>query len=189
MSLSRWFRDYLYFPLGGNRGGSLATYRNLVIVFLVTGLWHGAAWTFVLWGAYHGVLLLLERAVGVGRGGKLTRARIWQPVTIGLVLFGWILFRSPSLGYAAGFMGAFTRLRLTLPVEIGLVLNPLVVTALVIGCLSVLLPATWVTGRRVEDPAPRLNRALRLACVWVLLPVSVIMVVASGFSPFLYFQF
>ena len=189
MSLSRWFRDYLYIPLGGNRGSSLATYRNLVIVFLVTGLWHGAAWTFVLWGAYHGVLLLREGAAGVGRGGKLTRDRIWQPVTIGLVLFGWILFRSPSLGYAAGFMGAFTRLRLTLPIEVGLVLNPLVIAALVLGCVSVLIPATWVTGRRVQDPGPALNRALRLACVGILLPASIILVVASGFSPFLYFQF
>ena len=67
MSLSRWFRDYLYIPLGGNRGSSLATYRNLFIVFLLTGFWHGAAWTFVVWGLFHGVLLAIERATGLAR--------------------------------------------------------------------------------------------------------------------------
>ena len=67
MSLSRWFRDYLYIPLGGNRGSSRQTYRNLILVFLATGLWHGANWTFVAWGAYHGGLLLIERVLGIGR--------------------------------------------------------------------------------------------------------------------------
>ena len=85
MSLSRWFRDYLYVSLGGNRGSAAATYRNLVIVFLVTGLWHGANWTFVAWGAYHGILLLLERVAGVARG-RGPRPRPWQAVTIVLVM-------------------------------------------------------------------------------------------------------
>jgi alginate O-acetyltransferase complex protein AlgI len=75
MSLSRWFRDYLYIPLGGNRGSTAQTYRNLIIVFLITGLWHGANWTFVIWGVYHGTLLLLERATGVGRPASGPRGR------------------------------------------------------------------------------------------------------------------
>jgi len=61
MSLSFWFRDYVYIPLGGNRGGKWRTIANLLVVFLLTGLWHGAAWTFVLWGLFHGMILLAER--------------------------------------------------------------------------------------------------------------------------------
>ncbi|MBY8854299.1 MBOAT family protein, partial [Saccharothrix sp. MB29] len=61
MSLSRWFRDYVYIPLGGNRGGVLQTYRNLTIVFVLTGFWHGANWTFLVWGLFHGALLVVER--------------------------------------------------------------------------------------------------------------------------------
>ncbi len=189
MSLSRWFRDYLYIPLGGNRGSTAQTYRNLIIVFLVTGLWHGASWTFVVWGVYHGTLLLLERIVGVGRGGSLTRAPIWQPVTIALVMFGWILFRSPTLEYAAGFIAALLRPGLTLVPSVVPVLNPLVWIALVIGAGSALLPASWVTGIQLENAGRPFNRGLRLGYAWVLLPVSVLLVVASGFSPFLYFQF
>jgi alginate O-acetyltransferase complex protein AlgI len=101
MSLSRWFRDYLYVPLGGNRGPAFQTYRNLVIVFLVTGLWHGANWTFVLWGAYHGILLLLERLTGAGRGSGI-RPVPWQTVTVVLVVLGWVLFRAPTRVAAAG---------------------------------------------------------------------------------------
>ena len=64
MTLSRWFRDYVYIPLGGSRGSERATYRNLLIVFVLTGFWHGAAWTFVVWGLYHGAWMLLERGMG-----------------------------------------------------------------------------------------------------------------------------
>ncbi|MGC4943372.1 MBOAT family O-acyltransferase [Kribbella sp. DT2] len=78
-SLSRWFRDYLYVPLGGNRGGTFRTYRNLSIVFLATGLWHGAAWTFVIWGAFHGLLLIVERATGLGRSDRWAAPRRGSP--------------------------------------------------------------------------------------------------------------
>ena len=71
MSLSSWLRDYLYIPLGGNRGSNAQTYRNLIMVFLLCGLWHGANWTFVLWGAWHGAFLVIER---VGLGSALARA-------------------------------------------------------------------------------------------------------------------
>ena len=189
MSLSRWFRDYLYIPLGGNRGSTAQTYRNLIIVFLITGLWHGANWTFVVWGVYHGTLLLLERATGAGRSPDRPRGRRWQVSTIALVLLGWVFFRSPDLAYAVGFLRALLRPGLALPPEVAMVLDPLVLAALVFGCLSVLIPAEWVTGRQVENPRPAFNRALRVGLATVVLPVSILMVVASGFSPFLYFQF
>jgi alginate O-acetyltransferase complex protein AlgI len=188
MSLSRWFRDYLYIPLGGNRGSSAATYRNLVIVFLVTGLWHGANWTFVLWGGYHGLLLLLERAAGVARGDS-PRPRPWQAVTIVLVMLGWILFRSPSIEHALGYLGAFLRPGGSLPVDLALAAEPLALAMLAVGCASALIPATWVTGVRLQQPQLQVNRVARLATAAVLLPAALILVLTGTFSPFLYFQF
>jgi alginate O-acetyltransferase complex protein AlgI len=189
MSLSRWFRDYLYIPLGGNRGAPWQTYRNLIIVFLIVGLWHGANWTFLLWGAYHGTLLLVERILGIDRDPSRRPGRIGQARTIVLVLLGWVLFRSPGLGYAAGYLGAFLRPGLGLPAEVAAALDPLALICLLIGASSVLLPASWVTGKRLEDPLPRRDRWLRLAMVGVVLPAALVFVIASGFSPFLYFQF
>ena len=191
MSLSRWFRDYLYLPLGGNRGSALATYRNLIIVFLVTGLWHGAAWTFVLWGALHGVMLLVERVLGIGRGdrGDTRPDRIGQARTIVLVSFAWILFRSPDIGHAIGYMGALPRFGLDLPPSLAQTLDPLAIIALAIGCASVLLPRDWVTGVRLERAERPRIRILRVAVVAVVFPAAVAFLVAGDFSPFLYFQF
>jgi alginate O-acetyltransferase complex protein AlgI len=191
MSLSRWFRDYLYISLGGNRGTASATYRNLIIVFLITGLWHGAAWTFVLWGAYHGVLLLIERVLGIGRGDRDDDRPdpLGQARTVALVLFGWILFRSPDIGHAVGYMGALLRPGLELPVSMARALDPLAIAALAIGCASVLLPRDWVTGVRLERASIPAIRVLRLAVVAVVFPAAVSFLVAGDFSPFLYFQF
>ena len=188
MSLSRWFREYLYIPLGGNRGSNAATYRNLVIVFLLTGLWHGANWTFVAWGAYHGTLLLIERATGAGRGAT-PRARPWQLVTIVLAVAGWVLFRSPSIGYALGYYASFLHLGGAVPPAVVLAAEPLALVALVFGCASAVLPSTWVTGVQLERPELLRNRVLRLAMVSVVLPAAIVLVLTGTFSPFLYFQF
>ena len=195
MSLSRWFRDYLYVPLGGNRGTSLQTYRNLILVFLVTGLWHGANWTFVLWGAYHGVILLFERLGGVGRrrsgeaGPPPDRALHWRAVTVLLVVLGWVLFRASTVEGALGYYAALLRPGLELPLDLRLALDPVAVICLVWGVGSVLLPRDWVTGVRLQDPRGARDRVLRLAAVGVLLPAAILLVVSGSFSPFLYFQF
>ena len=188
MSLSRWFRDYLYIPLGGNRGSNAATYRNLAIVFLVTGLWHGANWTFVVWGAYHGTWLMIERALGIGRAAG-PRSRIWQPVTILIVMAGWVLFRASSLDAAAGYFAAFLRPNGTIVAEFALAAEPLALGVLALGAASALLPASWVTGVRLEQPQLRLNRMLRVAVATLVLPAAMVLVLTGTFSPFLYFQF
>ncbi len=113
ISLSRWLRDYLYIPLGGNRRGRVRTYANLLIVMLLGGLWHGAAWTFIVWGLMHGVALAVERFVGVER----LVDRAWpRPVVVTIrllwfawvqlvVLLAWVVFRSSSIGEAGAFLG------------------------------------------------------------------------------------
>ena len=105
ISLSTWFRDYLYVPLGGNRLGKYRTYFNLLLVFFITGLWHGASWTFVLWGFLHGAFLIIERL-----GNNKFPAKMWKPLqhfyTIFVVLMAWVLFRTESLSSAGSFYGA-----------------------------------------------------------------------------------
>lgn len=101
ISLSTWFRDYLYIPLGGNRKGVYRTYINLIIVFFLTGLWHGAEWTFILWGLYHGAFLILER---IGFDKYIEGFKIGNIYTLCVVMIGWVIFRSPDIKYAAGFI-------------------------------------------------------------------------------------
>lgn len=96
ISLSTFFRDYLYIPLGGNRKGKLRTLVNLWAVFLLCGLWHGAAWTFVLWGAYHGLFLVIER-IGLGKVLQKLPSFIGIAYTLVVVMLGWLLFRAESL--------------------------------------------------------------------------------------------
>lgn len=105
ISLSTWFRDYLYIPLGGNRVAPARQYLNLIVVFLLCGLWHGASWNFIVWGGWYGLFLVLERT----RIGDLISSA-WKPVRhfylLMIVVVGWVFFRAESLGLAAGYIAA-----------------------------------------------------------------------------------
>jgi alginate O-acetyltransferase complex protein AlgI len=156
----------------------------------VTGLWHGAAWTFVLWGALHGTFLLVERLAGIGGAADDTRSDpLGQARTIVLVLFAWILFRSSDLDYALGFMAALFQPSLDLPATAARALDPLAALAIGIGCATVLLPRDWVTGVRLEQIGAARLRFLRLAAVGIVFPAAIVFLIAGDFSPFLYFQF
>ncbi len=102
ISLSTWFRDYVYIPLGGNRRGPWRVYLNLLIVFFLCGLWHGANWKFVIWGLFHGAFLVLERLYGE------RFKQWWRPLRHGyallILIVGWVLFRADTLGYAAEYL-------------------------------------------------------------------------------------
>ena len=117
ISLSNWLRDYLYVPLGGNRGSGVATYRNLMIVMLLGGLWHGAATTFVVWGGVHGLYLVLERAAGRTRAGEVERPfrvrtdLLAAVATFNLVCVAWVFFRAESIRQALEYLGGIATLR------------------------------------------------------------------------------
>ena len=100
ISLSSWFRDYLYIPLGGNRKGVVRSYFNLVVVFLLCGLWHGANWTFIVWGAYHGVFLVLERFLGKRTVYSFLPRPLQIITTFAIITVGWVFFRSPNMAHA-----------------------------------------------------------------------------------------
>ncbi len=118
ISLSTWLRDYLYVPLGGNRGGKWDTYRNLMLTMLIGGLWHGAAWTFVAWGGLHGLCLTVERALGIGRDElPVHESAAWQflrsaarmTITFHLVALLWIFFRAPTFTIAAQYFAGILK--------------------------------------------------------------------------------
>ncbi len=188
MTLSRWLRDYLYIPLGGNRISELATYRNLMATMILGGLWHGAAWTFVVWGGIHGLALGLERFAdgridGAGAFGRLVKPIRWF-ITFHIVAIAWVLFRAPSFEVASDVLTGLV----TAPVDERFVqaFNPM--AALVIACMltAQLLPAG--AGGRIRGGFARLDPVGQSVAVGVC--ISIIAVIGpEGVAPFIYFQF
>jgi len=190
MSLSSWFRDYVYIPLGGNRKGALRTYLNLSIVFLLTGLWHGANWTFVLWGAFHGTCLVIERASGLGRASLSQWIVPRRAVTFVLVCIGWAIFRAADAGQAWTIIHAMLVPNgFHLPIEVAEVVTRQRMFWLVIGLSVAAFPARAHIGRWVTELSGRRGDVLRLAVVGTVAPVAAIYTLSSSFSPFLYFKF
>ena len=179
MTLSRFLRDFLYIPLGGNRGGRWPTYRNLMITMVLGGLWHGAAWPFVIWGAFHGFGLVTEHVLGE----RWTRRPAWLRwlVTFHLVVFGWILFRSQDLGLAGTFL---SRLFSPGPATLW--------TAPVVGAVLLVIGLQLLPERPVESLRLRIERAspavlgAGLAVVIALVGATV---PSAGVPPFIYFRF
>ena len=205
ISLSTWFRDYVYIALGGNRAGRLTTLRNLLIVFLLTGFWHGAAWTFVLWGLFHGLFLLIERE---GLGGALLGLPVFvrRLYTMIVVIFGWVLFRAGNLDQCWAFWKAMVFLSHPAPdplqpVPLSLWLTPEVALALMAGfilsqpSLPYLLDRLGLSriGRRTEIADPALDihdvHALPVIVLLIGFVASVALLTGDSLNPFLYFRF
>jgi alginate O-acetyltransferase complex protein AlgI len=189
MTLSGWFRDYVYIPLGGSRGTTGETVRNLLVVFFLTGAWHGAAWTFVLWGMYNGVLLVGERLTGISTLPAERRQAPRRALNLLLVVIGWVLFRASSLGEAAHFYKAMFSLHLgQVSAAVDAAATPAAKIALAVGLATALLPRDLVIGRVLLGRWDGAPLAARLGVI-ALLPLAAITVAAGSFSPFLYFRF
>ena len=148
ISLSSWFRDYLYIPLGGNRGSPTRTYVNLGLVFLLCGLWHGAAWTFIVWGAWHGALLIVERAF---LGARLARlpGLLAQAYTLLMVMLGWVFFRADTLAHALDYLRAMAGLNPPGPAAAHpwqMYFGASALLALVVGTLLAVARVKWGGG-------------------------------------------
>lgn len=193
ISLSTWFRDYLYIPLGGSREGAMRTYRNLIIVFLTTGIWHGAAWTFVLWGLYHGGFLVIERLLLGGRAGQVDRIELRFFYMAPVIVLGWVLFRADTLTEAATFYTAMVSVASatawTLPLDVQAVLTPFNVLALIVGCASFLVGRDTTCGEWLLRPAPLAMEYGRLALVVPPFLLALAFALSQNYSPFLYFRF
>lgn len=198
ISLSNWFRDYLYIPLGGSRRGAFRTYRNLLVVFVLCGLWHGASWTFVVWGGIHGLFIVAE---------KLTLhrflERLWVPFrhlyAMVVVLVAWVFFRCETVSAALSFLG-----RMLVPFSFGagqkvpypvdFFLTPELLVALVVAIvfsvpwaerLRARCAGSWGWTGRTQWPVD----GSRLAVSGALLFASVLQLASGAYNPFIYFRF
>jgi alginate O-acetyltransferase complex protein AlgI len=189
ISLSTWLRDYLYVSLGGNRQGTLKTYRNLFLTMLLGGLWQGANWTFIVWGTWHGALLAFERFTGLAeyKGFSIFR---WLTTMI-FVMIGWVFFRSESIGQALTIIQPMFVLDFEgISPEFGFDVSNLALTMLGTGVLIVVIQGLRQHSQRMDLflSLPTLNRVGLL----LKLPISLLALtslIASSYSPFLYFQF
>ncbi|MDR3622074.1 MAG: MBOAT family protein [Paludisphaera borealis] len=200
ISLSSWFRDYVYIPLGGNRRGSARTYSNLMTIFLLCGLWHGANWTFIVWGLYQGAFLVIER-VGLGR----ILDRLWRPLRhaylVLAVVVGWVVFRMDTLSGAGEVLRAMFGFGSGAGIKyhVSLYLTNEVAALLAIAAL-LSTPLLGRLGRKIEEfettladrwgsfaPAP--IRLARVAAYCSILVLCLSFVAQKSYNPFIYFRF
>lgn len=201
ISLSTWFRDYLYIPLGGNRVSNNRLYLNLFIVFFLTGFWHGASWNFIVWGLFHGFFLVIER-IGFGRLLK----KIWPPIqhlyVIIVVLISWVFFRADDLGYAVDYLksmfgGNQIKSNLWMIREY---FDYELVTTLTIGILGSTMIFVTI-GKSLKSITSNLNKSIYnrtikisfdfiagISLILILL-LSIIYLTANSYNPFIYFRF
>lgn len=188
ISLSSWLRDYLYIPLGGNRGGPLLTYRNLFLTMLLGGLWHGASWTFVAWGAFHGGILIVYRLLGIDRwlagapqhgAAAVVRDCGLIMVMFVLTIFGWLLFRAADLATVGSFVAGLAR-------GVGWEAAPWATLGFYVAPLLVV--QAWQLWRRDLEFLPPMPGFARLNAVLFLL-FSLLFLAPTAPSAFIYFDF
>ena len=197
ISLSTWFRDYLYVPLGGSRAGTARMYGNLVLVFFLCGLWHGASWSFVVWGLFHGAFLVVER-LGAARALLRLPAPIRHAYLLLVVMIGWVFFRAETLTSAVAYLQAMAGLGggAPTPYLVGWYLTPDVVLALAAGVIGS-MPIGPAVGRWRERAFAASARpavawsmaAVSAATIAAILTASIIQIAARTYNPFIYFRF
>ena len=195
ISLSSWFKDYLYIPLGGNRTGNV--YVNLLIVFLATGIWHGADWGFVVWGLWHGVFMLIERFLkGRSVGFKLPGFFKWLYTMLAVTL-GWVLFKIEDLADAMDYFAVMfhTKAHEYIAFDLGFYLDKKLIFLLIVAVIAAIpwaqvlprYPSVYIAKFTLaEGNALCIVRRVILIALFVL---SLIFVVNSTYSPFIYFKF
>ena len=190
MSLSTWFREYVYIPLGGNRVSKKRHILNLLIVWSLTGLWHGAAWNFVAWGLYYGIILILEKFVW-GQYVEKWPGAVRHIYAMVLILIGWVLFFSPSLGYALKYVGVMFGIGASgLMDKLGwfyLLSNWLIYLMAVLGSSSI----GYRLMRNIQRaPGSRVGKYIMTGVMYlVMFALSLAFLVTQSFNPFLYFRF
>ena len=184
MSLSSWFRDYVYIPLGGNRCKVPRVILNLLIVWMLTGFWHGASWNFLLWGLFYGILLILEKYVLAGVINKIPKGLRWF-ITMICVMVGWVLFSAPSLGEALNYIGAMFGYAISFVDSFGAFI---LFTNLVLIIIAAICATPIYTALSVRLGEKRFSK-LMVVVTPVLFLLCVIFMISETYNPFLYFRF
>ena len=191
MSLTNWLRDYLYIPLGGNRVSVVRTHLNLWVVFLLTGLWHGANWTFIFWGLYHGALLTIQRLTPSTLSGKIPKL-LAIAGTFLLVLVGWVFFRSNTITDSFGYVSALFNFKTFFSTQdIPFLINNKQWVFLTLAAVFSFYP--YWTGRlkldqKVDDPARSFGYVSGIIAVIILI-YSIIVLSGATYNPFIYQRF
>jgi alginate O-acetyltransferase complex protein AlgI len=199
ISLSSWFRDYLYVPLGGNRQGALRTHFNLLTVFFLCGLWHGASWNFVVWGLLHGLFLIIERS-----GFEKILVRLWTPLRhfylLFVVMITWVFFRADTISHALGYLAVmFGQAKSgTTPVALTQIGRD-AQTAIIAGIIFSAPVFSWLK-RFLQSML--LNRHRKMSMIFegtadamktvglsLILYVSILFISSGAYNPFIYFRF
>jgi alginate O-acetyltransferase complex protein AlgI len=194
ITLSAWFRDYVYIPLGGNRNGPWKTARNLWIVFFLTGAWHGASWNFIVWGLWHGLFLWLERLAPVDATLRRMPPILRHVYAMMVVFLGWVFFRSPDLDYATRFLARMTGFG---AIDGGLVTSANVSTPMMaliaVACAMALplWPRLREAGGQLETrPGGAVAMDLtRMFFIAGALMLSLATMAVEEYNPFIYFRF
>jgi len=188
ISLSTWFRDYLYIPLGGNRKGNRRTYINLFIVFFITGLWHGASWNFVIWGLFHGVFIVIERL-----GFDMILKKLWQPIqhlyALLVVLIGWVLFRAEDMSSAISYlktMFIYTEGNATVNDFIAYFNYNSELVFVTILAIIFSIPTYPYLEKKLTNPR---FLVFRYTGIIAILLICIIYIAAGSYNPFIYFRF
>ena len=182
ISLSTWLRDYLYIPLGGNRCGKTRTYINLGVVMLLGGLWHGASWTFVVWGAIHGSMLIWERSRGKSSLYSQLPDCLQILITYLIVVVSWVFFRSPDLYSAVEFTGRMFGISSHDSLVSGIIYSPYFLITLSISAITVWFGIqTWNWTQKLTPS--------KTAVIFTLFFLAVAVLSLQGYNPFIYFIF
>ena len=187
ISLSSWFRDYVYISLGGNRKGAKRTYINLFIVFLLTGIWHGAAWQFILWGLFHGFFLIIERA-GFKKVLNTVPSIVCRVYTLGVVLIGWVLFRADSLEKAIIYLKNMFAFNFTNwnNSEILFQFSNIFIILMIIAIVASMPIYTKLNTKLKSIKGIQVISKPLYLMLWI---VSVMYMVGLTYNPFIYFKF
>lgn len=196
ISLGSWFRDYVYIPLGGNRSGPWKTYRNLAIVWTLTGVWHGASWTFVAWGAYYGIFIMLERAF-LGKWLARIPAALAHLFTLFVVVIGWVFFRADNFPYAIEYLQTMFALNNTPLFDSTSQFYLMQYGAVLLIAIIAATPIPkWLTMKVLKYEVESANVSYRIftgliraAGISLLFVISISFIVSSTFNPFIYFRF
>ncbi|MDU5109154.1 MAG: MBOAT family O-acyltransferase [Clostridium sp.] len=185
ISLSTWFREYLYIPLGGNRKGNV--YVNLFIVFLVTGIWHGASWTFILWGIWHGIFIVIERIINKKNWYINIPSTIKYLVTMFIVIIGWVVFRADSLSQAVGYLEVMFGINSNANLyEFTYFINKKLVLWIVIAALG---SVPFISNKLRKYNGNKKFEIISTIGISILFILSIVFIINSTYSPFIYFQF
>ena len=188
ISLGSFFRDYVYIPLGGNRKGLKRTVINTLVVWSLTGFWHGANWTFLVWGAYYGIILTIDLLGGRKITNALPKPVNWL-ITMVLVMISWVIFYYPTLGQAFSHIGAMFGIGVSAIDDISIQIIKTYSVFPLIAFIASLPVTTWLKKLSFVKNETVLSNALKLIYLTACLILSVFFLVGQSYNPFIYFQF